>query len=140
MTRDLNTLEAEIEKYKSDDDLWKVVPGIANSAGNLCLHLCGNLQHFVGAVLGETGYRRNREEEFSLKNIAKAELKNEIEQTRKAIDDTLTKVTDDILSKPYPLDVLNEPVHTGFFLVHLVSHFNYHLGQINYHRRMLNKV
>ena len=68
-TRDLNKLKAEIELYRNENNIWRTDKGIANSAGNLCLHLTGNLNAYIGAELGNTGYIRHRELEFSLKDI-----------------------------------------------------------------------
>ncbi len=63
----LNKLRNEVEEYGSDEAFWSIPDGVANSAGNLCLHLLGNLNHYVGAKLGETGYVRDRPSEFSSK-------------------------------------------------------------------------
>lgn len=134
--RDLNKLKSEIEQYDSEADLWKTSGAIPNSAGNLCLHLTGNLQHFFGAVLGETGYVRDRDAEFANKNISRELMLNEIETTLAAVKATLEKLTDEDLAKNYPIEVFGHPMTTEYFLTHLATHFNYHLGQINYHRRM----
>ena len=63
--RDLNKLKDEIAAYRGDADLWVAAQGTANSAGNLCQHLTGNLKHFIGAILGESDYVRDRDAEFS---------------------------------------------------------------------------
>lgn len=136
--RDLTRLKVEIESYQSESNLWIVEQGIANSAGNLCLHLIGNLNTYIGANLGQSGYVRNRELEFSLKDIPKQELIEKIEETLKVIDQTLSKLTPGQLEAEYPFLVLKEMTSTQFLLVHLATHLNYHLGQINYHRRLLD--
>src|SRR5437016_2991371 len=87
--RDLNKLTEEINQYPDDSSLWLTKEGIKNSGGNLCLHLTGNLQHFIGAVLGDSGYIRNRDAEFTLKNISKLKLLNEISNTKVAVKDAL---------------------------------------------------
>ncbi|NII28291.1 DinB family protein [Pseudoflavitalea sp. X16] len=133
----LNKLTEEINAYPDDASLWVVKEGINNSGGNLCMHLAGNLQHFLGAVLNDSGYVRNREGEFKVKNIAKAKLLNEIENTKTAVKDTLEQVSRKQLDKNYPLPINGEMVNTEYFLVHLLAHLNYHIGQINYHRRLL---
>lgn len=135
-TRDLNKLKEEINLYADEEKIWAVKEGISNSAGNLCLHLCGNLQHFIGAVLGESGYIRNREAEFKLKNIARTKLIDEIDATITIVTDTLEQVSKKDLDKEYPLQVFGEAMTTEFFQLHLAGHLNYHLGQINYHRRL----
>ena len=136
--RDLNKLKFEIESYKSEESIWKIDKNISNSAGNLCLHLVGNLNIYIGAELGKTGYIRNRELEFSLKNIPRNELVEKVESTIKMIDSTLDKLSQEDLEKDYPTEALGYKMTTGYFLIHLLSHLNYHLGQINYDRRLLD--
>jgi len=136
--RDLNKLKAEIELYKKENNLWLVDKDIANSAGNLCLHLVGNLNHFIGAQLGNSGYIRQRDQEFSLKDVPRAELLKQIDETIAIIEDTLNTLTSEDLKKIYPLVVFKEPMTTAYFLVHLSDHLAYHLGQINYHRQLLD--
>ena len=138
--RDLDKLRMEIGQFANEADLWKVSEGITNSAGNLCLHLTGNLQHFFGAVLGNTGYVRDRDAEFSSQGISKEELLSEIDKCQATVRETLEKLTDDDFAKTYPIEVFGHPMITGYFLTHLTTHFNYHLGQINYHRRLLSKA
>ena len=135
--RDLNKVKQEIEQYRHENKIWIIDKGILNSAGNLCLHLIGNLNHFIGTTLGNTGYVRNRENEFSLKNIPQAELLTRIEDTMVVVENGLATLKDDDLEKEYPLLVFKEKTSTGYFLVHLAAHLSYHLGQINYHRRLL---
>ncbi|WP_185140426.1 DinB family protein [Chryseobacterium oncorhynchi] len=138
--RDLNKLKAEIEAYQHEENLWKTDKSISNSAGNLCLHLVGNLSHFIGAQLGNTGYVRHRELEFSLKDIPKAELIEKIEATTIIVDSVLSQLPEADLRKEYPLVVFEDKMTTDFFLIHLIAHLDYHLGQINYHRRLLDNV
>lgn len=136
--RDLNKLKSEIGSYKNEAILWVVDKSIANSAGNLCLHLIGNLNTYIGATLGGSNYIRNRELEFSLKDIPKQELINMIEATITVVNETLGKITEEQLNSEYPMLVFQEKTSTEFFLVHLTTHLAYHLGQINYHRRLLD--
>ena len=136
--RDLLKLKQEIEQYSDEADLWKTSDGIANSAGSLSRHLIGNLQHFFGATLGGTGYFRDRDGEFANKNISREQILADIDTTRDVVRSTLAKLTESDLAKNYPLEVADQTVTTEYFIVHLASHFNYHLGQINYHRRMLS--
>ena len=135
--RDLAKLRTEIESYSNDADLWKTSEGISNSAGNLCQHLTGNLQHFFGAVLGGTGYVRDRDAEFASKDTTKLDLLADIDAAEKSVKKTLEKLSDEDFAKTYPVEVFGGPMSTGYFLTHLATHFNYHLGQINYHRRLL---
>ena len=137
--RDLAKLKAEIEAYKTDSAIWLVETGIANAAGNLCLHLVGNLNTYIGAVLGKTGYVRQRELEFTLKNIPQQELVNKIENTIDMIDDVLSNLKEEQFDAEYPIIVFESKMSTEYFLIHLATHLTYHLGQINYHRRLLDK-
>jgi uncharacterized damage-inducible protein DinB len=138
--RDLQKLQKEIEAYDDESVIWQTIKGINNSAGNLCLHLLGNLNTYIGSVLGNTGYIRNREQEFSLKNIPKAVLLEEIDKVKTIIENTFDSLTEDELSENYPDEVLGFPMSTHQFLIHLIGHLNYHLGQINYHRRILTAI
>lgn len=138
-SRDLNALKREIDLYKDEKKLWIVPEGISNCAGNLCLHLIGNLNHFIGAALGNSGYIRQRELEFSLKDVPKSELIKQVEDTIVMVENTLQSLTDEDLQQEYTHRVFKEPMTNEYFLVHLTMHLAYHLGQINYHRRLLDK-
>lgn len=135
--RDLNKLKEEINFYKNERELWIIEKEINNSAGNLCLHLIGNLNHFIGATLGETGFIRNREIEFSAKNETRQNLINEIEKTMETVKSSLNKLSNDAFDKNFPVEKHGKVVKMDFMLLHLLTHFNYHLGQINYHRRLI---
>lgn len=135
--RDLDSLATEISSYPTEESLWLLHGDIKNTAGNLCLHLCGNLQHFIGAVLGKSGYVRNREAEFADKHVPKEKLLAEIEATKKAISQTLSQMDASELQEEYPIQVFGAPMTTEYFLIHLSGHLMYHKGQINYHRRLL---
>ena len=135
--RDLENLKTEISSYKDEENLWEISGDVKNSAGNLCLHLCGNLQHFIGAVLGNSGYIRNRDAEFSRKNVPLKELVKEIELTTTDVVKTLKKLKEVQLGEKFPINVFGYEMTTEYFLIHLITHLNYHLGQINYHRRLL---
>ena len=135
--RDLNQLKTEIESYQNESDIWTIQKGIANSAGNLCLHLIGNLNTYIGAQYGKTGYIRNRPLEFSLKDIPRVELLSKIEETIVVVDNALNNISEVELKKEYPQKVFKDKTSTEFMLIHLTTHLAYHLGQINYHRRLL---
>ena len=135
--RDLDLLAQEIAAYPSESDLWIVGGDIKNSGGNLCLHLIGNLQHFIGTLLGKTDYVRNREAEFADKDIPKTVLLQQIETTKKTISATFKKLNASDLAATYPVEVFGKPMTTEYFLIHLLAHLTYHRGQINYHRRLL---
>ena len=137
LLRDLTSLETEIKAYAEESDIWLLDGSIKNTAGNLTLHICGNLQHFVGAIIGNSGYVRHREEEFDRKNIVRETLLEEIGRTRKAVTQALDRIEDKNLEDIYPLEVFGKPMTFSYFLIHLTGHLMYHLGQINYHRRLL---
>lgn len=137
MTRELKALRREVEAYPSDADLWRTVPGIANPGGNLVLHLAGNIQYFFGTVLGGTGYVRNRDAEFGSRDVPRADLLREIAGALAAVETGLSRVTDADLAKPYPEVVGGITPTTGAFLTHLAVHLGYHLGQVDYHRRIV---
>jgi uncharacterized damage-inducible protein DinB len=131
-------LKSEIESYKNESNLWRIEKKIANSAGNLCLHLVGNLNTYIGATLGQTGYVRDRDAEFSLTNISRKELIQKIVDTIAVVNKVLPTLSDETIQKEYPLLVLKEKTSTEYFLIHLTTHLGYHLGQVNYHRRLID--
>lgn len=136
--RDLNKLKSEISLYKEESNLWSTKDDISNSAGNLCLHIIGNLNHFIGAVIGKSGYVRQRNAEFSLKDIPRKELFKMIEDTKEIVTSSLENFDAEKLNEIYPLKVFEDEMTNEFFLIHLSTHLNYHLGQINYHRRLID--
>ena len=135
--RDLAKLSEEIKQYE-EGKMWKVAPGITNSGGNLCLHILGNLNYFIGSVLGQTGYIRNRDLEFSAKNISKEELLKSIQNTKDMVVSSLGRVDDSGLGKDFPVQLGGRTFSTISMIVILATHLSYHLGQINYHRRLLS--
>ncbi|MCH8021803.1 DUF1572 family protein [candidate division KSB1 bacterium] len=137
-TRDLTKLKDEINAYSDESKLWVTAKEINNSAGNLCLHLVGNLKHFLGATLGNTGFVRDRDAEFTQKDVPRAELVKGIDEAIAAVKTTLASLDEQDLAKPYPIDFFKKQGSTAFYLLHFSSHLNYHLGQINYHRRLLS--
>jgi len=136
--RDLDRLASEINTYNNASNLWVKDGQVNNSGGTLCLHLCGNLQHFVGSILGNSGYVRDRVAEFSDVH-SRESLIQEIETTKKAVQSALEKLSPNALSEKYPIEVFGSPMTVQFFLLHLQGHLNYHLGQISYHRRLLDR-
>jgi uncharacterized damage-inducible protein DinB len=136
--RDLNRLKKEIELYQDESNIWKVEKNIANSAGNLCLHLIGNLNTYIGKEIGKTDYVRNREQEFLLKNVPRIELLDKINETIQVVNQSLGKLSENMLQDEYPILVFEEKTSTQYLLIHLATHLAYHLGQINYHRRLID--
>ena len=136
--RDLNRLIQELEAYRDEKRLWHVENGITNSAGNLCLHLVGNLTTYISSTLGGVAYTRDREREFSLKNVRRAELIRQLETTRDEVAQALRGISAGALQAEYPRLVFDAPTSTEYMLVHLATHLGYHLGQVNYQRRLLD--
>ena len=136
--RDLERLKQEIEAYQNEEKIWYIEKGILNSAGNLCLHLVGNLNTYIGADFGKTGYVRNREDEFALKNVPRAELVDKVEKTIIMIGNTFDMIPDEQMNEIYPVERFLKDETLEYFFVHLAIHLGYHLGQVNYHRRLLD--
>lgn len=134
--RDLDRLEKEVLAFTDEKDLWRTTGSVTNSAGNLCMHICGNLRHFIGATLGGSGYVRDREREFAAREVPRTALIEEIANTRLAVNGTLIHLSGPDLIAPFPIAVFETEMSTASFLIHLQGHLNYHLGQINYLRRI----
>jgi len=137
LDRDLRALRREVEAYPDERGLWQEVPGISNVAGTLVLHLVGNLQHYLGARLGNTGYVRDRPAEFARRDVPRSELLRQIEAARAAVKAALSGPVQPEVTAEYPEAVGGSKVATGDYLIHLTTHFAYHLGQIDYHRRVV---
>lgn len=137
LDRDLQALRREVEAYPDDRGLWQPVPGISNTAGTLVLHLTGNLQHYFGAVLAQTGYVRDRPAEFARRDVPRAELLRQIDAARSAVRAGAAGLPDAELAADYPEVIAGVRVATGDYLVHLTAHFAFHLGQLDYHRRVV---
>jgi len=135
--KNFDSLYNEIAGYSNESDLWVIKDDILNSAGNLALHLIGNINFFIGTYLGDTGYVRDRDKEFSDKNVAKQKLLDDIRATKLMVETTLSSYSDADADKIYPIDKFGEGRTISFVLMYLLAHLNYHLGQINYHRRLL---
>lgn len=138
LSRDLATLERELGLYADDEGPWVAVPGLTNAGGTLALHLVGNLQHFIGAQLGGTGFQRDRDAEFTRRGVPRVELQEAVRATAAVVEATLAGLAPARLSEPFPLEVMGAIVGTDVFLVHLCSHLAYHLGQLDAHRRVVS--
>ncbi len=136
--RDLNKLKDEINLYQDENKLWIINEEISNSAGNLCLHLLGNINHFIGTMLGKSGYVRNRDGEFASKDVSRRELITDIEKTVEVVKAALNNLKDEDFNGNFPVEKHGKIVKMDFMLLHLLTHLNYHLGQINYHRRLIS--
>lgn len=137
MARDLRAARREIEAFANEADLWRKLPGIPNAAGNLALHMAGNLRHFIGTVLGGGSYVRQRDAEFGSQDVPRAEITAALDAAAEEVERVLPGLDPDRLAAPFPLAVGGYTVATADFLVHLSAHLAYHLGQLDYLRRGL---
>jgi len=135
--RDLEALKRELLAYPDEAQIWAAPPGVPNAAGTLALHLAGNLHHYLGAVLGGSGYVRDREEEFGARGVSRDEILARVDAAARAVDATLTSLSPARLEETFPAEFPHGRVNTGRFLLHLATHLAYHLGQVDYHRRMV---
>lgn len=140
LDRDLRALRREIEAYPDEHQLWQPVPGLANCGGTLALHLAGNLQHYIGARWGGTGYVRDRDAEFGRRNVPREQLIAEVERARTAVAAGLARTPAAALPVDYPEIIGRSRVRTDEYLVHLCTHFAYHLGQLDSHRRFVTGI
>ncbi len=137
LVRELRGFEREVDMLPDDDLLWKTVPGISNSIGNLVTHVCGNLHHFVGHVLGGISFVRDRDREFGRREGTRADLVNEIRSTIQMVERILPGVDEETLSRQFPEAVGGLTFTTRLFLLHISAHLAHHLGQAGYLRRTL---
>jgi Protein of unknown function (DUF1572) len=133
--REIATLERELALYPDDQSVWQDVPGLPNPTGTLILHLAGNLQYFFGTSLGNTGYVRDRNAEFSKRDVPRSELKKELEASRNGVLAGFANLTEPGLEQPFPVKITDTEFSTRLAILQLLSHLAYHLGQIDYHRR-----
>jgi hypothetical protein len=138
-SRDLTRLIQELQAFPADESLWQRAPGVNNSAGNLVLHLEGNLREYIGRQLGQVAYRRERDREFILNGVSRQDLVQRMEQVKELVATVVSRLSDNDLRAKYPEDVLQDPLSSHDFLVHLHGHLNFHLGQVNYLRRILTE-
>lgn len=135
---DLNSLITEIELYKKEENIWRLEKNISNSAGNLTLHLIGNLHTFIGKEIGKTNYIRDRELEFTQKEVPRSELIKGVKTTIEMLRKSLLSISNEELKNDYPILKFSKVETTEYLLVHLIKHLAYHLGQVNYHRRLID--
>ena len=135
--KDIKKLIEEISLYKNESDLWILKGDIKNSSGTLALHITGNLKHFIGAQLSKTGYIRERDKEFSDRNVSKENLLKGLNEAVEVVKNALPKLSNEDLKKDFPIPFLEKTRPAIEILFILYGHLNYHLGQVNYHRRLL---
>ena len=135
LLRDLDSVRSQLEAYPDEDAIWQTPPGMTNSAGTLALHIAGNLQHFIGAKLGGSGYVRDRRAEFELRGVSRTEMVSELDRASAAVEQALRTLPDHQLETDFPEAFGELQLTTGQYLVHLTTHLSYHVGQLDYHRR-----
>ncbi|HET9452760.1 MAG TPA: DinB family protein [Gemmatimonadaceae bacterium] len=135
IVRELRAVQRELDLYPDDASVWKAIPGVPNTAGTLALHLAGNLQHFIGAILGRSGYERDRDAEFARRDVPRTELKAGLDAAIAAVERTFSALPSNALDAPWPEPIAKRSVHATTFGLHLLAHLAYHLGQIDTHRR-----
>lgn len=137
LVRDIRALRRELDAYPDEASLWKTTATIPNSAGTLALHLAGNLRHYVGGLLGGSAYVRDRDAEFSRRGVPRAELLADLEAAEREVASATARLTDAQMAAPFPQAVAGKRFSTADMLIHLATHLTYHLGQIDYHRRLV---
>lgn len=136
-SQNFEKLKVEINKYQEEANIWHVPQGVANCGGNLCLHLTGNLNAFIGVGLADSGYIRDREREFAAKDVPRSQLIADIENTKEVVLKGIATIEAEKMGEAFDMKIWNEPKTLHFTLTRLLTHFDYHLGQINYHRRIV---
>ena len=134
--RDISRLIQELKAFPDTASVWQTAPGVTNAAGTLALHLEGNLREYIGRQLGNIAFTRDRPLEFSARGVDRDELVARLEAVSEQIPPVIRALSDAQLDAIYPEDVLKKPITTRQFLIHLEAHLNYHLGQIDYLRRV----
>jgi hypothetical protein len=137
LLRDLAGFALELDAYRDNPSIWVLPPGVNNSTGTLTLHACGNLRHFIGAILGKSGYVRDRDAEFAVRDLPRVELEMLLAVTREEVARALDQLDSDALPLDFPVPIGKTTLSTGRFLVHLATHLTYHLGQADIHRRVV---
>lgn len=137
LVRDLAGFDQELDAYRDDASVWALPTGVNNSTGTLTLHACGNLRHFIGGILGRSGYVRDRDAEFAVRGLPRVELEMLLAVTREEVARALDQLDSDLLPLDFPVPVGKVTLSTGRFLVHLATHLAYHLGQADMHRRIV---
>src|SRR5688572_17845122 len=123
--RELRALERELDAYATEEQVWALPPGLPNSGGTLALHAVGNLQHFIGAVLGGSNYVRDRDAEFQRRGVPRVELVDGLRRAGEVVTETLGRLDPRTFSESYPLPVANRRLTTSDFMLHLATHLAY---------------
>ena len=137
LVREIDTLVREVSLMPTDESLWQTIGGVTNSVGTLALHCAGNLQHYVGAHLGRSGYVRDRPREFSARGLSRDEVVAELRRAREAVERALSSLPDTALEGEFPEAIGGRMLPTRLFLLHIAAHLAFHVGQAGYLRRAM---
>jgi len=132
--RDIRKLMEEVNLFRNEENLWRTQGSVKNSCGNLVLHIIGGLNYLVGAILANTGYVRDRDQEFIRKGVERKILVAQLEELIPMINKTVSALD---LEADYPLIFDDAKRSNSYVIAQLALHLNYHLGQVNYLRRTL---
>ncbi len=135
--RDLRKLMEEVNLFRNEEDLWKTQGSVKNSCGNLVLHIIGGLNFLIGATLAQTGYVRDRDQEFIRKGVERKVLVAQLEELIQMINKTVDALTPEQMETEFPIFFDRPKTTTSYVLIQLLLHLNYHLGQVNYLRRIV---
>jgi len=133
------TIQANIHTLTeplSDEQLWVKPYTYGNSIGNLILHITGNLNYFIGAQIAQTGYVRQRDQEFSGSGKPKAQLLSAFDQAIEMVVNTISKQSDSDWSAPYSAE-RTELKNRFSMVLKCAGHADHHIGQIIYLQREL---
>jgi hypothetical protein len=134
--RDIRKLIEEVNSFRNEEDLWRTQGSVKNSSGNLVLHIIGGLNYFIGALLAHTGYVRTRDQEFSRKGLTRKDLVDQLEELILLTNRTLNALPQERMEAEFPILFDDARNSTAYVLMQLLSHLNYHSGQMNYLRRV----
>ena len=139
--RELDRLANEIAAYPSDEALWSTAGAQRNAPGTLGIHVVGGLSTFIGAALGGTGYVRDRDREFSERDVPRDEVVRRIRACSDVVVPVLKNLDDEALDGtfPGPLPGQMQGSSTRAFLLFLAWHLGWHTGQVYYHRLGLSE-
>ncbi len=132
--RDIRKLIEEVSLFKEEQNLWKTLGSVKNSGGNLVLHIIGGMNYLIGTLLIQTGYVRDRDQEFIRKGVDRKDLIDQLEQLIPVIITALNTIH---MEADYPIIFDGKTRSNSYVLMQLSLHLNYHLGQVNYLRRIL---
>lgn len=134
--RELDRLADEVAAYENETDLWSTIGAQKNAPGTLALHVVGGLLSMIGAALGGTGYVRDRDREFSERDVPRDEILRRIRDCRDTVVPVLAGLDDTTLASPHPGNVPArfQGITTRAFLMHMLWHIGWHTGHVYYHR------